>query len=176
MLSRSEALQIATAEAPAELTVRAGDAVELSNGWYFPWRSRDGQGHVGSHGLIVNKQSGEALHLGSAFPAERDRRAYEAGMTREIFDIRIVRVADIQSTLDFLEAVQPSIVRPEFDGQTTWRIARKLTREELRTCLSRLPHTFEKVMVYFVFEAIEEARANGCCEFMLVDPRQRAGA
>ena len=157
MFSRSEALQIALTEAPTGLTVRERDAIELSNGWYFPWRIVDGQDYIGSHGLIVNKQSGEALHLGSAFSAERDWRAYEAGMTQEAFDIRIDRIVNLESTLAFVEAVGPLI-----------------TRDEVRACLSTLPHTFEYVVVYFVFEAIEAARANGCCEFTLVDPRHRA--
>ena len=33
-----------------------------------------------------------------------------------------------------------------------------------------------EIHIYFTFEAIEAARANGCCEFTLVDPRHRAGA
>ena len=174
MLTRLEALQIALAQAPAGLTVRGRDAIELSNGWYFPWRTLDDREHFGSHGLIVNKESGETLQLGSAFQAERDCRAYEAGMTNDASDIRIDRIANLEATLDFLGTLRPMVVVPEFDGETTWRIPRELKRDELRARLSTLPHTIENVAVYFAFEAIEAARAAGCCAFALLDPRHHA--
>jgi len=170
VLSRSEALRIALSEVSDGLTLKESDATELSNGWYFPLSSSDGEMWVGSHGLAVGKLDGAVMHFGSAYPVERDLRAYEAGMTRPSCDIRISRINDYEATLGFVQALRMTVVEPEFDGETTWRIPRKLRREELESSLSDLPHTFRNVGVYFVFEEIEAARSNNCCEFDLLAP------
>jgi len=172
MLSQSEALEIARAGADYEYIVDEHGAVELSNGWYFPLRLPEGvePSIGGPHGLAVNKRNGEVLHFGSGWSAERDLRAYEAGMTRFIFDICIRQINDRESTLDFLDAMRITVVEPEVDGETTWRIPRRLERDELESALSELPYTFLNVDVYHRFEEIEAARAGNFCVIELQAP------
>jgi hypothetical protein len=170
MLSRAEALRIAQREATDQVSVREQDARELSNGWYFPWHLPGGENLVGSHGIIVHKETGRCFPLGSAYPADRDLRAYEAGFVSPNYDIKLTSVAHREPTLDFLQELGITVVEPELAHGTVWRIPRTLSRDELGTLLQDLPHTFRNVMVYFGIEAIERARADGCCEFELIEP------
>ena len=125
MLSREEALTIALAKAEQGTTVWESKSVELSNGWFFPWRSDDGDVFIGSQGIIVNKQNGECFQLGSAFSVERDLRLYEAGYTRTDYDIKIRSINDLELTLDMLEELGISVVEPELAHGTLWKIPRQ---------------------------------------------------
>lgn len=176
MLSRTEALEVAQKNAQDGVLVRAQDARELSNGWYFPWHLPGGETLVGSQGVIVNKESGRCFPLGSAFSVDRDLRAYEAGYESLNYDIRLTKVHDRNSTLDFLEELGITVVEPELAHGTVWRIPRRLSREELDKLLEDLPRTFPNVMVYFQIETIERVRADGCCEFDLIEPEGGAAA
>ena len=170
MLSLSETLEIAQKSAQDGVFVREEDAQELSNGWYFPWYLPGGETLVGSHGVIVNKKSGRCFSLGSAFSVDRDLRAYEAGYESLNYDIKLTEVHDRHLTLDFLEELGITVVEPELAHGTVWRIPRRLSREELDKLLEELPRTFCNVMVYFRIETIERVRADGCCEFDLIEP------
>jgi hypothetical protein len=176
MLSRSDALEVAQKSAQDGVFVREEDAQELSNGWYFPWHLPNGETLVGSHGVIVNKESGRCFSLGSAFTVDRDLRAYEAGYESLNYDIKLTKVHDRRLTLDFLEELGITVVEPELAHGTVWRIPRRLSREELGKLLEDLPRTFPNVMVYFRIEAIERVRADGCCEFDLIEPEDSAAA
>ena len=168
--SRQEAFDIAFEHVHKGLTTYLSEAVELSNGWFFPWISEDGQVYLGSNGIIVSKETGECLELGSAFAVERDLQFYEAGYTRSAYDIRISRVHDEALTLDLLEDLGISVVEPEEAHGVTWKIPRSLSRSELSARLSELPCAFQNVSVYFRIEAIERAMATGCCELQLLPP------
>ena len=169
MLNRPEAFRIAQEAAREyggeDVQVHDEYAQELSNGWFFPFITK----LVGSHGVIVKKQSGKCFGLGSAFPVDRDLRAYEAGFESHVYDIRLTKVQDRDDTLDFLHDLEISVIEPEFAHGVTWRIPRILSREELGESLEDLPHTFQNVVVYFLFERIEQARSSGCCEFELIE-------
>lgn len=170
MLSHEEALNIALGKVEQGATVWESKSIELSNGWFFPWRSTDSELLIGSQGIIVSKLNGECFQLGSAFPVERDLRLYEAGYTRTDYDIKIRSINDPELTIDMLEELGITVVEPELAHGTLWKIPRRLNRDELKSLLSDLPHTFENVAVYFVIEALERARANRCCEFELIEP------
>ena len=76
-------------------------ARELRSGWYFPWRF-SGEPLIGSNGIIVDKQTGRAVLLGSAYPLERDLRAYDAGYPLTPANLIVNAVADQELTDAFL--------------------------------------------------------------------------
>lgn len=146
-------------EAAGQQRVDAARSIETREGWYFPYRV-DGEVLVGSSGVIVNKQSGACRVLGSAFSVERDIAAYDEGFQFDSYDLTIVSIADLARTLDALEKIGPSIVEPEVAHGTVWKIARPLTRKELRSRLATLPCTFVDVRLYFRIEVLQEVRRS----------------
>ena len=169
-LTLREALSIAIRNADKGLTALEADVVELVNGWFFPWTVTDGQTRFGSPGVIVNKQSGECFHV--AHDVDSDLQGYVAGYTLREADVKISKVRELESTLDMLESLRISVVEPEFAHGTLWKIPRELSRDELQTMLSKLPCTFPNGYVYPVIETLENARANGWCDFELTKPEK----
>jgi len=127
----------------------------------------------GSQGVIVNKATGATFHLGSAFPVDRDIELYDRGYQFEQYDLVIVTIVNMERALDVLTELEISVAEPEYEHGTVWRVPRPLTRQELCARLSKLPHVFGHVSLYFRAEALERARqtqilafevvACGCC-------------
>lgn len=141
---------------------------EIREGWFFPTSGTA----IGSSGIIVNKRSGRVLPLGSAFPVARDLRAYDEGFQFELYDLVITRVDDSAAAVETLLRVRPAVVEPAFVHGTVWRIPRELRRDELASRVQRLPCIIEKIGLYFVVEALQEARAKGHFAFVLVEYRR----
>ena len=137
----------------------ATTVTELSQGWYFAWENVT----IGSHGIAVNKQTGRVFVFGSAFPAERDLRMYDLGMNAERHDVVILEVADRTKTLAMLKRLAPTVVEFSYDDGTVWKIPRCLSEAELKARLKNLPAIFPDMALYFVFEAVEEARSSRFC-------------
>ena len=168
-MNRQDAIAIAQRIASEGVVADAGNVRELRSGWYVPWRSVDGQILFGSNGVIVNKKTGECFTLGSRFPIQRDLEAYENGFQAKCYDLKIVRVADRERTLEFLSKLEISVVEPEWAHGTEWRIPRSLTLKELGTAISDLPCIFPGIYTYFVIETIQHARRHKFCEFDLIE-------
>jgi len=169
MLTRFEALEIAKDLAKEGLTVNINSSQELVNGWYFPWEPiKKGELWGGSHGVIINKESGKWLQLGSAFPIERDLQAYEDGFTEAVYDLRILSIQGHNQTLDFLQKLRIEVVEPEWKYGTEWLIPRLLDRNELSCLLMNLPRTFRNVWIYGSIEVVQVARQSRYCEFELI--------
>jgi hypothetical protein len=157
--------------AAGEIAARTGPKLDLSaarelrEGWFFP----NADPLVGSTGIIVNKRSGRTLVLGSAFPIERDLRAYDDGYQIDCGDLVITRVLDTEATVETLAKIRPTVVEPEYEHSRVWRIPREIGRNELRARLQRLPCIFEGVRLYFVVEHLQEARASGWFDFVITD-------
>ena len=83
-LDRDAASKRALSDLPDGLDLDLGEVQELREGWFFPYRARNAEPIVGSQGVVVNKQTGRLLHLGSAFPVERDLEMYERGYHSEV--------------------------------------------------------------------------------------------
>lgn len=148
-----------------------GDARELAQGWFFPFRSCEPM--AGSQGVIVNKQTGALFHLGSAFPVERDLELYDLGYQFESYDLTITAVKDRARTTDALAELRLTIVEPKEEHGTVWRVPRDLTKAELSKRLETLPCVFENAKLYFVAELLEKARRKGSFTFELRDPAAR---
>ena len=154
---------------------RLGPVRELRLGWFFPFHADER--FAGSNGVIVNKETGHALVLGSAFSPERDSRFYDLGYQSEVYDLTITAVLDPRRTLDTLLALRLQIVEESFEHGTHWKIPRALTRAELAERLRTVPCRFSGVKLYFHLEALEEARAGRWFEVTLAaaaDPGSRA--
>jgi hypothetical protein len=121
-----------------------GDARELNDGWYFPFRSRERMG--GCNGVIVNKRSGKLFHLGSAFPPNRDLDLYDRGYQFDCYDLTILSVRDRAQTLNALSELRLSVV-------------------ENAQKLDQLPCVVPAVRLYFVAEVLENARRAGWFTF-----------
>jgi hypothetical protein len=166
MFDLTAAKEIAAHTGP-EFDLRA--ARELREGWFFPYAGDQ----VGSSGVIVNKQSGRTLVLGSAFPVERDLRAYDEGYQFESCDLVITAIHDSGATIETVAKIRPTVVEPEYEHDRVWRVPRELGRHELRARLERLPCIFEGIGLYFVVEHLQQARAARWFDFVLAKDHGR---
>ena len=165
MIDRDAAHRIASRELGEDALVGLGEAEELAEGWFFPFFCID-EPVAGSQGLIVNKQSGEVFHLGSAFPVERDLKLYDQGFQSDVYDLVILAVHDLDETLRILGELRiGGDVIPEYEHGRVWRMPRFLTRTELQARLESLPCVFGDQGFYFRLEYLVELRESGCCEF-----------
>lgn len=172
-------IQVDAARTLAQNTVRDGQvidpdrATETREGWYFPYAHG---GMVGSTGVIVHKKTGRVFVLGSAFPVERDIRAFDEGFQFEIYDLVVLGIRDRQRTVDTLAAVGPTVTTPEYQDGTVWRISRRLSKQEIDGRLAKVPVVFPEVRLYFCIEALQEARDSAYFRFEALEYRStRAG-
>src|SRR5258706_16063730 len=100
-----------------------GDARELREGWFFSLRT----GQIGSNGLIVHKGTGRVLHVGSAFPIERDLELYDRGYQFECYDLVILAVHDVKATRRAIGNLGLTVVTPTYENGQVWRIPRSMT-------------------------------------------------
>ena len=134
---------------------------EIAAGWYFPYLWAEGEEPlVGSNGIIINKQTGAAFVLGSAFPVERDLALYDKGYQYQSYDLVVLGFRSIDAAVSALVELRLAQAEPEYESGVVWRIRRPLTREEIRASLERLPAVFANVPLYFVLEPLEEARRD----------------
>jgi hypothetical protein len=160
MVSEARARELADEFTRGTSRKLAPTVTELAKGWYFAWEY---DGSVGSHGLAVNKETGRVFVFGSAFPVERDLRMYDRGMDAERHDVVILEVANLKKTLAMLRRLAPTVVRFSYEHGTVWRIPRRLSEDELRARLTKLPAIFPDMPLYFDFEAVDKARSSRFC-------------
>lgn len=161
-----QARQIA-ARAVTDDGVSLGPAQELREGWFFPWQTAC----VGCKGVIVNKNSGRLLRLGSAFSTERDLTMYERGYQFERYDLVIVAVRDREATVRTLAKLRPSMVEPTYEHGQVWRIPVPMPEAELGRRLERLPCVLPEMSLYFHLELLEHARRERWFEFEALEYR-----
>ena len=168
MFDRERARRIAQDAVDPRVTIDDSLTRELQQGWYFGCRSLGGP-LVGSNGLIVNKSTGKVLHLGSAFPVERDLELYDKGYQFERCDLVVFEVLNLDTTLAILLELGLTVVEPTYEHGSVWRIPRKFTRDELAQRLRSLPCVFGDVQLYFRVEALERARSIGAFRFDVLE-------
>ena len=168
------ARQIARSQLKETLTLVPDSEQELRDGYFFGYRSLTGP-IVGSNGVIINKQSGHALRLGSAFPIARDLDMYDRGYQFELYDLVVIGVHHYQSAVDFFLHENFTMIEAQFEHGCVWRVPRPLTRSEIEARLASLPYVFAEVKLYFMLEALERARENKIFEFLtLAAPHQNS--
>jgi hypothetical protein len=172
MISFEEAKSIALAEIDADCALLDEVTLEKPYGWYFCFQSkrfletgdfRDSL--VGSGGFIVEKADGRIFRFGSAYPLERNLRAYEAGFKFELYDLIVKKVRDIRQATLLLNKLDMTYVVPEVEHGVEWKIPKRYTEKQIKQRLEKLPATFEKQKFYFRFEVFEEINLARCCEY-----------
>lgn len=139
-------------------------ARELDTGWYFPWTAGTPP-EAGSNGIIVNKHTGAIFTLGSAFPVERDLRFYDKGYQSDLYDLVITAVIDIDAAVGHLSRIGPTVIIPEYDSGTVWRIPQPMSAEVIRRRLRTLPVVFPDITLYFRLEILDSVEIDGSFEF-----------
>jgi hypothetical protein len=145
---------------------------ETREGWYFPY-SPAPPDLMGSTGVIVHKRTGRVFVLGSAFSVERDIRAFDEGFQFEIYDLVILEIMDRERTVDTLVTVGPTVITPEYEYGTVWRIPHRLSKQEIELRLAKLPVVFPQIGLYFCIEALQVARDNQYFQFEALECRWR---
>jgi hypothetical protein len=172
VFDREGARRIAQVAIDSRVAIDDARVRELQTGWYFGCRSLGDPLAGGSNGLIVNKATGKVLHLGSAFPVERDLELYDRGYQFDRYDLVVVNVANLDATLTSLLELGLTIVEPTYEHGTVWRVPRTLTRDELAQRLRSLPCVFGDAPLYFRLETLERARASGSFRFEALEFRR----
>lgn len=173
IVDREEARVIAETTLDVHIALDDDGVRELEQGWYFPYGAVAGP-VAGSHGVIVNKRTGNVFRLGSAFPVERDLRLYDRGYQFGTCDLVITSVRDARAALDALGSLGLHTVDETHEHGTVWRIPRALTRRELAERIVRLPCVFEHFPLYFKADALEAVRLSSAFDFDVVPSPRRA--
>jgi hypothetical protein len=152
---------------------------EFSCGWYFVAQTeaylRTGDPahmEIGSGGFVVDRESGRVHEFGSAYPLERNLRAYERGFRFEAYDLTVTSVRDLRMAARLLSKLRLKHVVPEEAHGVVWRIPKPYTVTELEGLLQRVPVTFRDCKLYFVIEAFDDIDRAGCFTYEL---REAAG-
>jgi hypothetical protein len=171
LLEASQAADIATRRCGRP--VDRARARETRAGWYFPYAiGAEEEMLFGSSGVIVHKETGAVLQLGTAFPVERDLQLYDKGYQFELYDVVVLGFASLEKAVSALESLRLQTADPEYEAGRVWRIPRRLSREEIRNRLEKLPALFEAVSLYFVAEALEQPRSDGTLQVDLLEHRR----
>ena len=169
--------RIAETHVPEGLAIDEARVLELREGQLFPFRAATSgtpdplSTPVGCNGVIVNKITGKALRLGSAFPIARDAAMYDRGYRFDRYDLVVTEVRHPAHTVETLRKIAMTVVEPTYEQGTVWRIPRPMTNEELRARLARVPCVFGNVRLYAACEALEAAREAGAFVFELLEYR-----
>ena len=108
MIERETARTLAQKAVGDQQLIDPDRYTETREGWYFPY-ARQSEMVVGSNGVIVNKRSGRAFVLGSAFPIERDIKAFDEGFQFDLYDLVILEICDHPRTVASLVEVGPPL-------------------------------------------------------------------
>jgi hypothetical protein len=166
MIDRAAAIEIASERGGYLGQVADTSNVrELTNGWFVGWAPSD---LVGSSGLIVNKDDGAFLILGSAFSIDRDCEFYEKGYRWEFYDLVVTEVHDLDGACRILHSVGPSEIDYSYSSGTVWRIPRQLSLDDLRHRLATAPVVFPNIKLYLKLESLERALTDGSFEFLVL--------
>ena len=164
MIEREIAREIAQRAAGDRQRIDAVRCTETRVGWYFPYAPAS-EMMAGSNGVIVNKQSGRALVLGSAFPVERDIKAFDEGFQYPAYDLVVLDIRDRSRTVETLLEIGPTVTIPEYQDGRVWKVPRSMTKGEIAERLDMLPAIFADVSLYFRIEALQKARVQGFFRF-----------
>jgi hypothetical protein len=166
MIDEAQARKLAEATISDD-AVALAEAREIEQGWFFSWKT----GQIGSHGVIINKQTGRSFVLGSAFPLERDLALYDRGYQYEQYDLVILAIHDLDATRKAVGRLPLRVVKPTYEHGQVWRVPKTMTDLERWKRLETLPCIFPAVSLYFHIEVLEEVRREGWFDFEALEYR-----
>jgi hypothetical protein len=168
MLNLSEATELARRATGREVDVDR--AQETVAGWFFPYSHRRILTRcAGSNGVVINKTTGKARVLGSAFPVYRDLALYDKGYQFDTYDLVVLGYSELDAAVESLLSLELTKVIPEYSSGVVWRIPEPLTREDIRARLSALPAVFGAAKLYFVLEELDRARETGILQVDILE-------
>lgn len=156
MIDASKAALLAQAAA-AGMTIDVARVRETRCGWFFPWRFEDPPA-PGSKGVVVDKQTGQVVTLGSAYSLDRDLNAFDAGYRFGSAFLVVTAVRNERSAIDQLMRLRIKEVTQEFADGVQWKIPKVISAQDIGLRLRRLPCKFGPIATYFAVEALEAMR------------------
>ena len=176
MLTRAQAIESVRATLSANFDVLEDRVLEKDYGWVIFTQTKQyiATGDpksmaVGSGGTLVEKDTGKHIQFGSAYSTETNLQIYEAGyLEHDDFDLIVSEVSDLPATLQLLEGLRITYIRPEVEAGTTWRVPKQYSREQLRQRLSKVPCRFNLGGLYFKWKVLNKMNESRCMRFELV--------
>jgi len=166
MIDAKKAAVLAQACAPERFVIAVDQVRETRCGWFFPWRL-DGRPSAGSKGVVVDKQTGRVITLGSAYSLERDLNAFDAGYRFGPAFLVVTDVRNESRAVDQLLRLSIKEVTPEFAHGVQWKIPKPISAQDIQTRLRQLPCKFGPIATYFAIEALEAMRGKRDISFEL---------
>jgi hypothetical protein len=166
MIDARKAAILAQAFVPKQFVIAIEHVRETRCGWFFPCRVEDPPA-IGSKGVVVDKQTGRVVTLGSAYSLDRDLNAFDAGYRFGPALLNITAVRNECHAVDQLRRLNIKEVTPEFAHGVQWKIPKVLSAQDIETRLRQLPCKFGPIATYFLVEALEAIRRSGDISFEL---------
>ncbi len=166
MIDARKAATLAQASAPEGFVIAADQARETCSGWFFPW-CFEGPSLVGSKGVVVDKQTGRVVTLGSAYSLDRDLNAFDAGYRFSPAFLVVTAVRNERCAIDQLLRLGVKEIRPEFAHGVQWKIPTAISAQDIESRLRQLPCKFGPIATYFAIEALEVMRRTRNFSFEL---------
>lgn len=114
---------------------------------------------IGSHGVLVDRETGEVHWLGSSPDLEYWLEAYDCGL-HQALDVVVTSVGDRQRAASALSTLQMSYVIPEIAYGETWKIPKPYKQKDFLRAFDSLPARFESqqlILRMYELDAIAES-------------------
>lgn len=166
MIDARKAAILARASAPEGFVIAVDQARESRCGWFFPWRLEDDPA-AGSKGVVVDKQTGRVVTLGSAYSLDRDLNAFDAGYRFGPAFLVVTAVRNERTAIEQLMRLRIREVTPEFAHGVQWKIPKSISVQDIKLRLGQLPCKFGPIATYFAVEALEAMKLTRDISFEL---------
>ena len=175
MLTKNQAIQAVRKTLPTDFDVLEKEVIEKEYGWAIFSQSKryietkdPFEMCFGSGGTLVEKSTGRLIEFGSAFALETNLKIYELGyVDHPDVDLAINAISNPKKTVDLLDRLEITYVKPEVEGGTTWRIPIRYSVGQLRERIRHLPCRFHLGSLYYRWEVLEEMKSSACVQFEL---------
>jgi len=162
MITLKKAIEIAIEKAGGGLAVDPDRIDEKPYGWIIYPNSKEyiETGNrmailLGSGGILVLKESGEAIQFGSGFSLEKNIEIYESGyLDRDNWDIVITRVIDEDAGVSQLLALRATFIVPEEESGIVWKVPQDYSPERMKELIQELPFRLNIGSVYSIYSAV----------------------
>lgn len=168
-----QAQNIALDKIGSDCAIIAEYIIEKPYGWYFNFQSRKyietgdfREMLVGSGGFIVEKETGNVVKFGSAYPLEKNFEIYEKGLIGKT-EFIIKEVRGINLAVRLLLKLRMSYIEPEFAYGVEWKIPKEFNEKQIKAALSNLPYTYRNQKFYFRSDVFEQIDNSNCLVYEL---------
>jgi len=147
-----------------------GPASTLDQGWYFPVIAKQS---VAVAGVVVNAETGRALPVMPGSSLERDPSLYDRGFQFAAYDLAVLSITNIDETVRAMLGLGERILDVYYRNDRVYRVGRRLTEDEVRERLSRLPAVFTGSPTYNL-EELDAALRAGWFDYRLFESRPKS--